>query len=216
MRWMHVRAAGPVLLCLAVLACTGGAETSTADPAAGTERWEPLFDGKTLAGWRGDATVFSVRDGMIVGRSPEAQLKENRFLGTERDFSNFVLRLKFQLVDGKGNSGVQFRSEWNNGVVKGYQADLGDGWYGKLYDEHMRNRVLAGPPDDLIRRILKRGEWNTYEISAVGPRIELKINGETTATFVDTETREKGIFALQVHSGAQFEVRFKEIEIRKP
>jgi hypothetical protein len=209
MRRMTACAAGSLLFLFVLLACAGGA----AAPADGDGKWERLFDGRTLAGWKGDTTIFTVEDGAIVGRAPAPRLKKNQFLGTEREYSDFVLRLKFKMLDGKGNSGVQFRSEWNGGVVKGYQADLGKGWWGKLYDEHMRRKVLAGPPKDLVQRVVKPADWNTYEISAIGADVELKINGETTAKFTDTEKREKGIIALQVHSGPPMEIRFKDIEI---
>src|SRR5262245_16684860 len=70
---------------------------------------ESLFNGKNLDGWIADtAELWKVRDGMIIGKS--SGIKYNEFLRTRRFFGDFVLRLKFRLVNGEGNSGVQFRS----------------------------------------------------------------------------------------------------------
>ena len=48
------------------------------------------------------------------------------------------------MIDGKGNSGVQFRSVRVPGhEMSGYQADIGDGYWGSLYDESSRNKTLV-------------------------------------------------------------------------
>ncbi|MEZ6071419.1 MAG: DUF1080 domain-containing protein [Pirellulales bacterium] len=87
--------------------------------------FRPLFDGKTLDGWDGDAELWSVEDGTIVGTTDEKKLDHNSFLNTTDTFDNFVLRLKFKLRNH--NSGVQFRSKlYDDHVVKGYQADIAD------------------------------------------------------------------------------------------
>ena len=71
---------------------------------------EKLFNGKDLSGWQIDTpSLWQVRDGMIVGKSPG--IKYNEFLRTRKNYGDFRLRVKFRLVDGKGNSGIQFRSK---------------------------------------------------------------------------------------------------------
>src|SRR5262249_9812299 len=80
---------------------------------------------------------------------------------------DFRLTLKVKLVPDLGNSGVQFRSEaLPGGDVKGYQADVGAGWWGKLYEEHGRGLLgkKAGAP------LVRAGDWNDYEIVAVRGR----------------------------------------------
>ena len=80
-----------------------------------------------------------------------------------------------RLTPNTENSGIQFRSErLENGEVKGYQADAGAGWWGKLYEEHGRGLLWKKPGDFHV----KKEGWNTYEIVAVGDRILTAINGE--------------------------------------
>src|SRR5687767_9542364 len=73
-----------------------------------------LFDGKTFQGWVGDTNkTWRIEDGTITGGSLEKKVPQNEFLRTVRDYTNFVLRVKFKLV-GTGdfvNAGVQIRSK---------------------------------------------------------------------------------------------------------
>ncbi|MEM7311175.1 MAG: family 16 glycoside hydrolase, partial [Planctomycetota bacterium] len=167
-----------------------------------------LFDGATLAGWRGDAAVWSVEDGAIVGAS--TGLARNAFLRSDAHLRDFRLRLEVRLAGDAGNSGIQFRSrELSGGDVAGYQADIGPGWWGKLYDEHGR-----GVLDDTGGAAhVRRGEWNDYEILAVGHRIVLRINGEVSADYDDPDGALGGILALQVHSGGATDVRFRNLRL---
>src|SRR5262249_2863802 len=93
-----------------------------------------FFNGKDLSGWDGDPKLWSVQDGEIVGKSPG--IKKNEFLKSHLLAGDFRLTLKVKLVPNKENSGVQFRSEpLPDGEMKGPQADIGAGWWGKLYEE---------------------------------------------------------------------------------
>src|SRR5687767_84670 len=91
---------------------------------------KPLFDGKTLAGWEGDAKFFRVEDGVIVGGSLNEKMARNVFLATTRSFENFELRLKIKIEgsDGFINSGIQIRSVRvpNSTEMSGYQVDAGE------------------------------------------------------------------------------------------
>ena len=42
----------------------------------------------------------------------------------------------------------------------GYQADIGAGYSGSLYDESRRRRMLVQADSDLIDQLEKPGEWN--------------------------------------------------------
>ncbi|HZS09666.1 MAG TPA: DUF1080 domain-containing protein [Blastocatellia bacterium] len=178
-----------------------------------------LFDGKTFKGWEGDQKVFRIEDGAIVGGSLNAPLARNEFLCTTRDFTDFVLRLKFKVLGKGANAGVQFRSRRipNNNEVIGYQADLGDKYWGALYDESRRKVILARPDDALIDRILKRDDWNDYEIRAEGRRVRLGINGHETVDYTEKEDglTETGCICLQIHGGPPSEARYKEIIIEE-
>jgi hypothetical protein len=179
--------------------------------------FKPLFNGKDLAGWRVDTPgVWSVRDGMIVGKSPG--LRHNDFLRTEKEYGDFVLKLLFRLVNGTGNSGIQFRSKTvpDSHEISGYQADIGETYWGCLYDESRRNRVIAPASPEALAAFRKDG-WNEYTITATGNRIVTEVNGVRSVDYVerDADIAMAGIIALQVHAGAPFEVQFKDIRIKE-
>jgi putative heme-binding domain-containing protein len=167
-----------------------------------------FFDGATLTGWHGDASIWSVEDGQIVGRS--AGLDHNEFLRSALVASDFRLSLEVRLVRDQGNSGIQFRStELEGGDVEGYQADVGPGWWGKLYEEHGRAVLSDGAGEDHV----VRDGWNTYVIEAVGSRITTTLNGVTSVELDDPEGARSGVIALQLHSGPATEVRYRDLRL---
>jgi len=192
-----------------------------ADAPKTEEGFEPLFNGKDLTGWEGDTKLWVVENGEIVGKSPG--LKYNDFLATTQRFDNFVLKFSFKLVNTKGdaNSGMQFRSERvpNSHEMCGYQADVGQNYWGCLYDESRRNKILAQAPKEEIAKAIKRDDWNEYEINCDGEHITLSINGTKTAEFTETEPPAKaarnGLFALQIHGGGPMEIHAKDIRLKK-
>ncbi len=167
-----------------------------------------LFDGATLRGWSGDPAVWSVREGALVGRGEG--LARNSFLVNEWVLEDFRLTLEVRLVGNGGNSGVQFRSRvLDAGDVAGLQADIGPGWWGKLYEEHGRGLLEAGACESAVRP----GEWNTYEILAVGTRVRTALNGQVCVDRDDPLAARRGVLALQVHSGAPTEVHFRQLRL---
>lgn len=210
----HLRTA-VLVLALGAVALAAAVAADNADKKE--EGFVGLFNGKDLTGWEGDAKLWIVEDGMLVGRSPG--IAYNDFLTTQKTYTDFVLRLQVRLVDNKGNSGVQFRSKRvpDSHEVSGYQADIADGWWGKLYDESRRNRVLAEPKPEDLKKALKPGDWNEYEVRAVGPRVVLSINGVQMVDYTeqDKDIARTGIIATQIHGGGPMEVRFKNIRIKE-
>ena len=211
----------PLILLLALLpSCT----TTHAPPLlsdATPDGFEPLFNGKDLTGWEGNLELWSAAGGEIVGKSPG--IKKNEFLATKGRFGDFILKFKFRIVNtsGQANSGMQFRSERvpNSTELSGYQADVGQGYWGCLYDESRRNKVLVKPPADELDKILRRDDWNEYVITCKGDHITLELNGLKTANYIENEPADKiareGIFGLQIHAGGPMEVHAKEILIKK-
>ena len=206
-----------VLRLLLLTLAAGCAATSGArSPLDGDGGWTPLFDGRTLNGWEGGGGLFRVQDGAIVGGTTTARVARNEFLCRSEETGDFALRLEFRITPGV-NSGVQFRSQRIPGSHEtiGYQADLGDGYWGAIYDESRRNRVLAQPDSALVSRILDREGWNRYDIVAAGPRIRLWINGEQTVDYTESDPAiaRAGRICLQIHSGPPGEAWFRDIKI---
>ncbi|HPD14653.1 MAG TPA: DUF1080 domain-containing protein [Planctomycetota bacterium] len=197
------------------LAVLGAAAAFAAEAEEG---FTPIFNGKDLTGWEGDAKLWLVEDGTLIGRSPG--ITYNDFLATTKSYGDFILRFQVKLVENKGNSGVQFRSKRvppPSHEVSGYQADIAPGWWGKLYDEARRNKVLAGPPDELLKKALKVGDWNDYEVEAIGNKVKLSINGVVTVDYAEPDEKiaREGIIAVQIHSGGPMEVQFRNLRIKE-
>jgi dipeptidyl aminopeptidase/acylaminoacyl peptidase len=97
----------------------------------------------------------------------------------------------------------------------GYQADLGPDYWGALYDESRRDKVLIAPDTNLIKKILKVKDWNDYEIIANKNRIQIKINNIKTVDYyeLDPAIPQSGLIGLQVHGGGKTRVGFKDIYI---
>lgn len=167
-----------------------------------------IFNGKDLSGWSGTDGLWSVENGELVGRTNG--LKRNEWIVSELSVENFHLTLEVKLVNNEGNSGIQFRSHSKDGEVSGYQADIGQGWWGKLYEEHGR-AVLW---DKSGEQHLKAGEWNTYEVIANKHHIRTLLNGQLCVDLTDPEGADNGIIALQLHSGDKTEVRYRKIELQ--
>ena len=141
----------------------------------------------------------------------------NDFLATRASYGDFILKLTFKVEgDASANSGVQFRSVRVPGhEMSGYQADIGQGYWGCLYDESRRNKVLVQANPKAIEAIHKDG-WNEYVIRAMGSKITLSLNGQTSVTYDEPETNiaREGRIALQVHAGKALKVTFKNILIQ--
>jgi putative heme-binding domain-containing protein len=202
-----------------------------------------LFDGKTLRGWRGDKTFWSVQDGAITGESTVANpCKQTTYLTYMRDdFANFELIVDFRLIAEKGNSGIQYRSQWHNKdlfQIKGYQADLetGDNYSGIFYEQNGRGIVAKQGQHVVIaadgkkkvtpladatsaqkaQASIKRGEWNTYRIVADGHTLTHQINGHTVSTTEDNDPKKRastGLLAFQMHQGPAMKVQYKNVRM---
>jgi hypothetical protein len=179
-----------------------------------------IFDGKTLKGWEGNEKMFRVEDGAIVAGTLKEKIPRNEFLCTEKKYGDFELRMKVKLAGEGANAGIQFRTKRISNPpneVSGYQADMGDGWWGALYDESRRNKILAGPKKEEMDKIVKKGDWNDYVIRAEGPHIQLWVNGTKTVDYTEEDANidRTGIIAVQIHSGNASEASYKDIRIKE-
>lgn len=211
----------PLNITRSMIAILSLAVLATTPLSAHSKEPVKLFDGQTLAGWEGDVEkTFRVQDGAIVAGSLDAKIPRNEFLCTTKEYGDFELRLKFKLIGKGANAGVQLRSRRipNHHEVKGYQADLGDGWWGCLYDESRRNRVLARPQNQTaLDKVLKRDDWNDYRIRCEGRRIQLWINDVATVDYTeaDESLEQRGLIAVQIHGGPPSQAWYKDIVIEE-
>jgi hypothetical protein len=175
--------------------------------------FKPLFNGKDLAGWvtPDDKSLFRVEEGVIVGRT-KGGLKKNEFLVTDKVYGDFVLKAKVKIRNH--NSGIQFRSQREpDGVVKGPQADVADGYWGLLYEEKGRG-ILERYDKDKAEALVKKDDWNEFVITAKGDHVTIDLNGTRVIDRTDPKFEKRGVIALQVHVGPPMEVRYKDLEIK--
>ncbi|MDG3007752.1 family 16 glycoside hydrolase [Paludisphaera mucosa] len=183
--------------------------------------WTPLFDGKSLDGWKvnGGRAEYRVEGGAIVGKTVEGS--PNTFL-CKGDFKDFVLELEVR-CDPRLNSGVQVRSHENRqraGVVYGPQCEVArkeTGTAGRFYDEGRRGQWLA-EIEPAAKAAFDDDGWNRYRIVVQGDRYRSWINGAPASDFRDGKD-ERGLIGLQVHGIAKgegpYEVRWRDVRIRE-
>ena len=219
-----------------------GTQSSADDVAATTSNraseseFQSIFDGKKLAGWSGNMDMFRMEDGAIVGGSMKHKIPRNEFLTFEKKYQDFELRLEAKLIGEGGNAGIQIRSrrateeeikskEKGKHIpaheMVGYQVDMGKAWkniwWGKLYDESRRRKVLAAPENEAaLEKLVKWNDWNDYRILCEGPRIQIWLNGTQTVDYKETEANiaDNGVIGLQIHGGPPSEAWYRNIRIR--
>lgn len=217
----HCRQAARLLACAALLLVLPFVAVGAEDgfvSMLNTEKADAWAEnGKTQQGWfkcGGEAT-FKIEGGEIVGRrGPGA----NTFLCTEKKYSNFILKFDVKYVV-PCNSGVQFRSRVDEkGRLVGHQCEiLPENETGNIYDEHRRNRYLVTQNQQLWDKVngaFKKNDWNAITIQCVGPSLKTWVNGVKIADLMDIVV-EDGVFGLQVHSGDQGEVRWRNLRIKE-
>ena len=79
---------------------------------------------------------------------------------------------------------VRSKRNPDNGVASGYQADLGAGYWGCLYDEARRNRMLVQAVE---APQIRENDWNDYRILCQGRRIQLWVNGIQTVDYTEQD-----------------------------
>ncbi len=219
--------------CLNILVTVALASASI---AADEPEWKPLFDGKTLAGWkqRGGAAKYRVEGNEIVGTSvPDTG---NSFLCTEQNYGDFLLEVEFK-VDPHLNSGIQIRSQCFDepreiehdgkvikipaGRVHGYQVEIDSeerAWSGGIYDEGRRGWLNDLKNNEPARKAFRQNEWNKFRIECRGDSIKTWINDVPAADLKDSMTP-NGFIALQVHGVGKktepLEVRWRNIRIKQ-
>ncbi len=203
-----------LLIVALVTAAALGADKPTS--VEGKSSGSDFFNGKDLEGWEGLTKYWSVKDGALVGYTPEDP-GHNTFLCSKKKYSDFELSFKVRLKDGIGNSGVQIRSkvlDMEKYTVGGPQCDIGQGYWGSLYGENFGGMMKQSPPD-AVKKVVKTDDFNDYSIKSVGKHVTIKINGETMVDDDFDKMPDDGIIAWQLHAGFKsMEVTFKDIRFK--
>jgi len=182
-----------------LLSLIGAAESKKAT-GANPRSAATFFNGKDLTGWSAsEMKYWSVKDGAIVGHSA-VNVPGNKFIWADGEVEDFYLVVEVKLTPDNRNAGIQFRSKKANasGQAVGYQADVGAGVWGKLYHEHGRGKLDW---NDNATGAVKPGDWNRYEILAVGHKIWTAINGKLCVALEDPKGELSGKISFQIHGG---------------
>lgn len=182
-----------------------------------------LFNGTSFDGWTGDiGKTWRIEAGAITGGSLSETVPHNDFLTFAKEYKNFDLRLKVKLTGKEGflNGGIQIRSQRLENPayeMSGYQADMGEGYWGSLYDESRRNKVLAQPDPEPLKSALRPKDWNDYIIRCEGSRIRLWLNGRLMTDYTENDPKIplRGRIGLQIHGGGKSEARYKNITLEE-
>ena len=229
------------LALFALCACDRVANAQNPNPYQESE-FKSIFDGKTLDGWTGDKSLWSVEDGAIVGKTcADKPLKYNQSLAWKEPVNDFVLRFEFWISKG-GNSGMYYRGwyldEKKPFQMGGYQADFdGDATYsGIVYGEALRGIIAKRgtftyitndhkpvaietyAKDADLKKLVKIEDWNLYQVYACGGLFVHKINGKIMSILKDEDVkvrRADGLLGIQLHVGKPMTVKVRNIRLKK-
>ena len=173
-----------------------------------------LFNGENLDGWIIYGTEkWYVEDGNLISESgPD---KEYGYLGTEKYYKDFILTVEF-LQEANGNSGVFIRSTVDGVKVKGWQVEVAPAGKhtGGVYESYGRGWLIK--PEAEKEKVLKEGEWNKMKIKVKGSQLTSWLNGTKMIELDDEKIGEgEGGIALQIHSGGNIKVKWRNLEIKE-
>ncbi|WP_025764247.1 3-keto-disaccharide hydrolase [Dyadobacter tibetensis] len=196
--------------------------TGLAAQAQSLPKSQSIFNGRDLTGWTtvnpAKMSAWSVVDSTIRSGDGTYKIPANTYLYTTKEYADFEFSCLFKIwgdaSTGLINSGIQYRSIVKDGKMIGYQADIGKGYWGDIYDEHRRGKLVGGKLSTL-RHVLNPEGWNSYTIRCKGSLHEIYINGIKTASYVekDPSIPQKGVIAVQIHSGGKAQVAFRDLTI---
>jgi hypothetical protein len=211
-----------ILLSLSALAIA--APFAQADEKSAAADMKPLFDGKTIQGWKNPYEWGKIE---VVDGEIHLTADKKFFLVTEKKFSDFIFEGEVKLPEGKANSGFMFRAHVEPNKVFGYQAevdgDVNRGWSGGLYDEGRRqwfispikgNKESEAAFKARAGDAFKRNDWNTYRITCIGKKIKIEVNGVVTSEFEDDKDA-SGHIGIQHHGEKGATYKFRNLKIKE-
>lgn len=184
-------------------------------PRALSPEWVSLFNGKDLEGWRKVGNEqWEVVDGAIYG---QGITKEYGYLATERSYRDFHLSLRFK-CEANGNSGVYIHTAFDGDtprIVAGRQIEI-DRTLGRhtggIYGD---GKGWIAWPSPQYESVVRPYDWNDMLIEVEGNTYVVHLNGIKVLDFTyPSPGAEEGLIALQLHSGGEGRMRFKDIFIR--
>lgn len=175
----------------------------------------PIFDGKSLEGWRVEGHPYwTVRDGVLTGQSDSE--KKNSNLWTRAEYKDFKLTLDFRFksentTDLRVDSGVFIRNSSDQiqiGVSGSKKRDL-------TASPYIGTKKGYPVEAEGIPGLLKEGDWNSMTIIAKGATYTVELNGKKVLEYTSESASEKGPVGLQVHAGTLMKVEFRNLDLEE-
>ena len=181
---------------------------------AGVVRADDDFLSKPDSNWEGLTEYWKIEKDSVTAKA-DKDPGFNTFLCSKKKYKDFEMTFQVRLVGGKGNSGVQIRSnvvDPKKFVVAGPQADVGAGYWGSLYGEKFGGMMKAS---DFKTLKVKPDDFNDYSIKVVGKKVTIKVNDIVAVDQEFEKLPDEGIIAFQLHAGGPMEANFKNIKFKE-
>jgi hypothetical protein len=174
--------------------------------------WVTLIEGgQGLDNWNrtGDAN-WHVADGAVV-----ADAGKGGYLVSKAAYRDFEIRAEFW-AETDTNSGIFVRcaDPAKPGAATCYEVNI---WDIRPEPKYATGAIVdhAAVPVPLVHKA--GGRWNTYEITAKGTELTVKLNGVVTVTLIDGK-HASGPFALQYGAGVKGArggvIKWRKVQIR--
>lgn len=185
---------------IVLLSACGGGDSG---PAVSEDGWQTLFDGSSLAQFEvlGDAN-WRIEDTYVVADESTAA----SFLVSNQDYTDFELALEFW-VNSEANSGIFLRCQDRAAITDTSCYEV------NIYDTRADQTYRTGGIVNLVAPaefVYTGGQWNRYEITVEGNRLQVTLNGRDLVDVEDSQFA-SGPIALQYGSGT---VRFRNVSVR--
>ena len=180
--------------------------------------WIPLFDGKTLDGWKANENpaTFSVADGAIVVNGQRSHLF---YVGevNNHHFTNFELKMEIMTFPGS-NSGVYFHTQFQEA---GFPSVGHEVQVNVSHTDWRRSGSIYGVVHvDTVP--VSDNQWYTQHIIVKGKTVRVLIDGKLILEYNEPDTAAQrrrgrtvssGTFALQGHD-PNSKVLFRNIQVK--
>ena len=178
----------------------------------GEADWIPLFDGRTLDGWKASESrgSFRVVDGQIAADGPRSHLF---YTGSVRsaDFKNFELKADVMARPG-ANSGIYFHTKFQpeGWPEKGFEVQINNTQKGDAsYVERRKTGSLYGVRN-VYKALASDNEWFQLHVLVRAKQVQVRLNGTLLVDYVEPDppvrmgdaagrVLDRGTFALQCH-----------------
>lgn len=179
-----------------------------------SQGFKKIFNGKDLTGWtiHGTEKWYVDNRELVCESGPD---KQYGYLSTDKNYKNFILRLKFKL-EANGNSGVFIRSGIEGTKISGWQVEVAppDHHTGGIYESYGRGWIIKPKAED--EKKLKPDDWNDMRIYVLNDEVTTWLNGKQMVYLKDEKIGQGiGFIALQIHDGGGIKVRWKNIRIKE-